>query len=180
MHRTVSLGVAFICLLTLSSTCIAVEGYEILFKGTASKLSQKEKQQIFKKLGFQLSKDKKFIVEDTCGADVSPSIEIVDLNGDGVEEVFVNWGNTCTSGMAGQSITLFVKDRSGQFIENLGFPGSYEKLATRNKGFPDLLISGPGFCHGVWQWSGAKYEYKCSREEEPGGCARKGVEKICK
>lgn len=181
MYRIVSLRVAFIFLLTLSGTCIAAEGYEMLFKGTTSKLSKQEKQQIFKKLGFSLSKNKKFIVDDTCGDDVSPRVEIVDLNGDGAEEVFVNWGNDCTSGINGQSITLFVKDRSGLFSENLGFPASsYEKLTSKNMGFPDLIFGVPGFCSPIWQWTGAKYELKCSQEQEPGGCTRMGVEKICK
>jgi hypothetical protein len=159
---------------------MADEGYEILFKGTTSKLSKQDKQQIFKKLGFRLSKDKKFIVDDTCGENISPRVEIVDLNGDGVDEVFVSWGNTCTSGMTGRSITLFVKDSSGQFIKNLDFPGIYKKLATKNKGFPDIEIGGPGFCFAIWQWNGTKYDYKCSREEEPGGCTRKDVMSICK
>jgi hypothetical protein len=180
MNRIVRLAVALVCFLTLPGICIAAEGYDMLFKGTTSKLSKEEKKQIFKKLGFRLSKDKKFIVDSTCGEDVSPSVEIIDLNGDGVEEVFVSWGNTCTSGMAGQSVTLFVKDRNGHYVENLGFPGIYEKLSTRNKGFPDLLIGGPGFCFAVWQWNGSTYEYKCSREEEPGGCSRKGIKSICK
>lgn len=180
MNKGVSLGIALICVLALPVGCIAAEGYEILFKGTKSKLSKSEKQQIFDKLGFRLSDNRKFLIDDTCGEDVSPSVEVVDLNGDGVDEVFVNWGNTCTSGMAGRSVTLFIKNRSGQFIENLGFPGSSEKLPSRNKGFPDLMIGGPGFCHSVWQWTGSKYEYKCSREEQPGGCAWKGVDTVCK
>lgn len=105
---------------------------------------------------------------------------MVDLNGDGVEEVFVSWGNTCTSGLAGRSISLFVKDRHGRFVENLGFPGSSEILTSRNEGFPDLMIGGPGFCHGVWQWTGTKYGYKCSIEEEPEACSRKGIKTICR
>jgi hypothetical protein len=179
MNRIFISGTALLFLLTLASSCMAAEGYEILFKGTNSKLSKKEKQQIFKKLDFELSKNKKSIVDSTCG-DVSPSVEIIDLNGDGVEEVFVSWGNSCTSGMTGSSISLFIKDPSGQFIENLGFPaGAYHQLETKNKGFPDIELGGPGFCHGVWQWDGAKYVYKCSREEEPGGCDGKNVEKMC-
>ncbi len=128
MNRIYTTGIALLYILTITITVMAAEDYEMLFKDTTSKLSKQDKQQIFKKLGFRLSKDKKFIIDDTCDMDVSPHVEIVDLNKDGVEEVFVNWGNTCTSGMTGQSITLFVKDQSGQFVENLGFPGSYEKL----------------------------------------------------
>ncbi|MBI5655357.1 MAG: hypothetical protein HZC44_00430 [Geobacter sp.] len=174
------LGVAFLCITAFVANANAVEGYEILFRDTKSNLSKQEKRFILKELGFRLSKNRKYIADDTCGEDVSPSVEVVDLNGDGIEEVVVSWGNTCTSGMTGQSITLFIKDRKGRFVKNLDFPGSYEKLSSRSKGFPDLLISGPGFCHGVWQWTGTKYNYKCSREEEPGGCARKDVKTVCK
>jgi hypothetical protein len=164
---------------TLASGAIAAEGYEILFKGTTSRLSKKEKQEIVKQLGFRLSRDKKRIVDGTCG-DVSPKVEVTDLNGDGLDEVFVEWGNLCTSGNTGRSISLFIKDPAGQYAGNLGFPAfGYEKLATRNKGFPDLLFGGPGFCHGVWQWTGTKYDYKCSIEETPGGCAWKDVKTVC-
>lgn len=180
MNKINTLWIASLCVLVSASACEAANDYEMLFESTTSKLSKQEKQQIFKKLGFRLSKNKKFIIDDTCGENVSPSIEVVDLNGDGAEEVFVSWGNTCTSGMVGQSGTLFVKDPSGRYTENFGFPGGYEKLPTKNKGFPDFLISGPGFCHGVWQWTGVKYEFKCGQEEQPGACAKKNVDKICK
>lgn len=158
---------------------IAAEGYELLFKGTASKLSKQEKRQIFKKLGFSLSKNNKFIIDEDCGEDVFPMVEVVDLNGDGIEEIFVSWGNICTSGMTGHSISLFVKDRHGQYVDNLGFPGSCEILTSSKEGFHDLKINGPGFCHGIWRWAGEKYKYKCSVEEESGGCNRKGVKTIC-
>jgi hypothetical protein len=79
MIKIVTLGIVFICVLTISSTCIGAEGYEILFKGTNSKLSTNEKQQIFDKLDFRLSENRKFLVDDTCGEDVSPMVEVVDL-----------------------------------------------------------------------------------------------------
>lgn len=119
-------------------------------------------------------------MDETCNQDVSPQVELADLNGDGEEEVFINWGNTCTSGAAGQTITLLIKDSKGQFIENLNIPGQYEKLTTKTKGFQDLLIGSPGFCHGVWHWTGSKYGYNCSREEQPGACASAGIKTICR
>jgi hypothetical protein len=180
MNKPLIVGIIFLCIAAFVADAFAAKGYEMLFKGTKSKLSKQEKQHIFKELGFRLSKNYKHIVDDSCGEDVSPSVEVVDLDGDGIEEVFVIWGNTCTSGMTGHNITLFIKDSKGRFVRNLDFPGGYEKLSSRNKGFPDLLISGPGFCHGVWQWTGKNYDYKCSQEEEPGGCARKDVKTVCK
>ncbi|KAF0145870.1 MAG: hypothetical protein FD156_548 [Nitrospirae bacterium] len=154
-----------------SSSAMATEGYELLFQGTTSKLTTTEKQQIFKVLGFHLSKDKKFITDETCGADVSPNVKIDDLNGDGIEEVFVTWGNTCTSGQAGATVSLLIKGTSGKYIDNLGFPAiEYEKLSTKNKGFPDLKFGGPGFCHPVWRWVSNKYQHFRNEPEVKGGC----------
>lgn len=92
MNRIIVFGAAILLLSAFGRVGMAAEGYEMLFKGTKSKLSKQEKHQVFKDLGFRLSKNKKVIVDDTCG-EVSPSVEIVDLNGDGVEEIIVNWGN---------------------------------------------------------------------------------------
>ena len=122
-------GTVFICILGFAATCMASESCEMLFKGASSKLSKQDKQQICDKLGFSFSKNKEF-VDETCG-DLSPEVEVVDLNGDGVMEVFVNYGNSCTSGNTGRSITLFIKDAAGRYAENLGFPAiDYKRLPT--------------------------------------------------
>jgi hypothetical protein len=173
----------FALVLLAASMCIsdsiAAENYEILFKGVTSKLTLEEQQQIFEQLKFRISEHGKFFVE-YCEDDVSPVVEVVDLNEDGVEEVFVYWGNPCTSGNSERSISLFVKDAVGQFAMNLGFPAiTYRRLVTKNQGFPDLEFGGAGFCQGVWQWNGCKYDYKCSREQQPGDCIRKGVKTLC-
>lgn len=164
------------------SAGMLAQGPAMLFKGTTSKLSNQDKQLIFEKLEFSLSRNKKFIVVrdlEDCG-DASPSVEIVDLNGDRVEEVFVQWGNLCLAGNTGSNSAVFVKNGSGQFVEVLNVLGAAGVVGTRNKGFPDIKISGPGFCFNVMQWNGTKYEYKCSHEETPGGCTQKGVTTICK
>jgi hypothetical protein len=97
----------------------------------------------------------------------------VDLNGDGAEEVFVFWGNSSTSGNAGRTICLFIKDASRRYVMNLDFPAiTYRKLPSKNQGFPDLEFGGSGFCQGVWRWNGCKYDYKCSIESEEGGSER--------
>lgn len=179
MNKIVLFSAALMIIVGFGIACLALEPCEEFFKSVSPKLSKRDKQQICKKLGFTYSKNKKF-VDETCG-DVSPEIEVVDLNGDGVMEVFVNYGNTCTSGNTGRSISLFIKDKAGLYSENLGFPAiDYTRLPTKKKDYPDLMFGGPGFCHGVWRWSGVKYEYKCSIEEEPGACNRKGVKKVCK
>lgn len=86
-------------------------------------------------------------------------------------EVFVLGGNTCTSGMDGSTITLWIKDVAGSYVMNLGFPGGgWTVLATSNLGFPDLSVGGAGFCEAVWRWDGTMYQHHGDRETEPGGC----------
>ena len=53
-----------------------------------------------------------FSDDSSCG-ELTPEAEVVDLNADGVQEVFVQWGNACTSGLTGRSLSLFIKDSSG-------------------------------------------------------------------
>ena len=48
---------------------------------------------------FTLSADAARLEDPNCG-DIMPSSEVVDLNSDGRSEVFVQWGNACTSGAA--------------------------------------------------------------------------------
>lgn len=153
------------------SSAMAAEEYELLFKGTNSKLTKQEEQQIFKVLAFRISTDKKFIIDDTCGQDISPTVKIEDLNRDGIEEVFIIWGNTCASGHAGATVSLLIKDHSGKYVDNLSLPGTdYEKLSTTNHGFPDIKLGGPGFCHRVWRWDGKKYGHLRNEPAVKGGC----------
>lgn len=157
-------------------------GPALLFKGTTSKLTSQDKRLIFDALEFTLSANKKFIVVkgvESCG-DASAEAEIVDLNADGTEEVFVRWGNYCLAGNTGTNSVLFVRDTSGQFREVLNVLGAAAVLATRNMGFPDVKIAGPGFCFDVLRWNGTKYEYKCSRDERPGACAAKDIATVCR
>jgi hypothetical protein len=30
-------------------------------------------------------------------------------------------------------------------------------MPTKNLGYPDLMIGGPGFEHPVWRWNGKEY-----------------------
>lgn len=134
------------------------EGAKLLFKDIKCKLTVTEKNFIYTKLGFHLSKDKKGFTdgeseEDAFSAEVLPT----DMNKDGLEEIFVSYGNTYTSGMTGSEIVLFIKT-NGRYQENLGFPGLIpDALSSSNQGYPDLLIGGPGFEFPIWRWNGNKY-----------------------
>lgn len=134
----------------------------LLFKDIKTKLSVKEKNEIATHLGFissgnsgqpfALDKDSK---DYPFAAAVFPS----DMNKDGKEEVFVVFGNSFTSGNTGSSVFLFMKDAAGKYSPQLGFPGmAPDVLTTVSKGFPDLLIGGPGMEYPVWRWNGKVYD----------------------
>jgi hypothetical protein len=112
--------------------------------------------------------DGRFVHPD-CGP-LDPIVDVTDLNRDGNDEVFVQWGNLCTSGMTGSSLSLYLKGPSGAWQQELGFPASGYRVLTRGDDYPDLEIGGPGFCFPVWSWTGAAYEYACSLPQTGGTC----------
>ncbi len=139
-------------------------GATLLFTNVKSVLAVGEKNEVFKKTGFVLSKDKK---QFAFSADVT-SMEYpfdarvlpTDLNKDGKEEVFIVFGNSYTSGQAGSNVLLFIKDKAGTYQANFGFSGTApDILPTGNLGYPDLLIGGPGLEFPVWRWNGKEYTF---------------------
>jgi hypothetical protein len=115
------------------------------------------------------------LVDTVCEEPAGSQASLRDLNGDGTPEVFLLYGNSCLSGFAGSTLALYVKDASGKYQMNLGFAaGGYDVLETKNAGYPDLKIGGPGFCSGVWRWNGKAYDFLRNQEEEPGGCDEVG------
>jgi len=91
-----------------------------------------------------------------CGVDVDYQADVVDLNGDGQAEVFTQLQSGCY-GMAGVQLDLLIKAKDGAWKPQFGFPGMYTILETKNLGFPDIEIGGPGACFPVWRWNGASY-----------------------
>jgi len=127
-----------------------------------SKASPAELKAIYAAVGL---KERKGKVLDDCEQPVWPKIDFVDLNGDDQAEVFVFVSSSCY-GAAGGQLSLLIKDNSGRWKSNLGFPaGGYKVLSTKNKGYPDIEIGGPGFCFPVWRWNGTKYDIhkRCDR-----------------
>lgn len=59
--------------------------------------------------------------------------------------------------MAGVHMKLYIRNAAGQWKPQFGFPGIYKVLKTRNKGWPDIEIGGPGACAPVWRWNGQAY-----------------------
>ncbi|WP_232834463.1 hypothetical protein [Rhodoferax ferrireducens] len=92
-----------------------------------------------------------------CNATLDFDAEVVDLNGDGRPEVFTSVHGSCLGGMAGVHMNLYIKGRNGRWTPQFGFPGVYSVLKTKNRGYPDIEIGGPGNCFPVWRWNGRQY-----------------------
>ena len=137
------------------------EGATLLFKNAKSNLSAAEKNKLFIDLQFRLSKDRKQFVADGDDSKDFPfdaQVFPTDFNKDGKEEIFIVYGNSYTSGGAGSSVVVFIKNAAGKYESQLGFPGmAPDVLATVNKGYPELLIGGPGSEFPVWKWNGSSY-----------------------
>ena len=143
----------------------------------ASQLSNADMGRIVSSIGLSLAADGQHIDDPTCGA-VDARFETVDLNRDGTPELFLFYGDTCTSGATGESLVLFVKDAGGSYRPQLGFPAAdYTAVGPGRFGFPDLEVRGMDFCAGVWRWDGTDYQHFCNRPDEPAGCGDQG--QIC-
>lgn len=91
-----------------------------------------------------------------CGQ-VEYEANAVDLNGDGQLEVFTTEHGACF-GRAGVQMNLHVKAANGQWRPQFGFPGAPRILPTKNHGFPDIEVTGPGTCFPVWRYDGKQYQ----------------------
>ena len=159
------------CVASFAVAASAADGPALLFAKGTGKLSAGEQREIFTALGLKVAPDGKSFEDTVCGQPAGAEIEFRDMNGDGKDEVLVIYGNTCLSGMAGASVVLFIKDAAGKYRSNLGFPGaSADPKAEKSKGYPDLLIGGPGFCFPVWRWNGKAFDFYRSEAQAPSGC----------
>lgn len=151
-------------------------GIALLFADVGGELSESARAEVYRTLGVSVSAEGGSLVDGVCGQPAGHAVRLEDLDGDGDDEVIVDWGNTCTSGMAGTTVSLFIADAQGRYHHNLGFPGVIaEVLEERTDGYADLLVGGPGFCHAVWGWNGTEYAYVRDFEETPGACGEVGL-----
>lgn len=136
-------------------------GVALMFKDVKCSLTDADKNQAFKTMGFVLSKDKKQLADKEMPDDpFDVTVTCNDLNKDGTEEIFILYGNLATSGMTGSSIALLIKDNNGNYQRNLDFPAAEFNISkTMNKGFPDLSFAGAGFDVPVWRWNGKEYVF---------------------
>lgn len=157
-------------LLASSFSANALDGAALLFKGKTISLSSAEKEKIYELIDVKVSSDGTKLIDTTCENEVDFDIQVKDLNNDKIPEVVVIGGNTCSSGATGSSIWLFVRNKS-VYQSNLGFPAAgYELMKQSSRGYPNLLISGSGFCSAIWQWDGAKYQHLKNVPTAKGGC----------
>ena len=104
-----------------------------------------------------------------CETATHPEVTLEDLNSDGVSEVFVVAGNSCTSGMTGSSIWLFARRLDGRWSRRLDVAAAaYRVLPTTTRGWRDLAVGGRGLCQGVWRLA-ANGEYRYARSIRPDG-----------
>ena len=133
-----------------------------LFKGVKSLITVNERNFIAQQTGFILSgnKEQPFALDkDSKEYPFGITVLPTDLNKDGKEEIFIGFGNGYTSGNTGSSIALFIKNAAGVYEMNFGFPGMLpDVLTTANKGYPDLVVGGPGFEFPVFRWNGKAYD----------------------
>lgn len=140
-----------------TSTTALAEGARLLFQQSNSKLTTAEKNAIFRMLELKVAADKKGFRMD--GFDVGAQAYPVDLNKDGVEEVFVImdgllFGNT------GQGVALFMKNSARGYEQQEEVAGGIAViLGTRSNGYPELVIAGPGFEFPLYRWNGKSYSY---------------------
>lgn len=104
-----------------------------------------------------------------CESAMHPGVALGDLNGDGVPEVFILAGNTCTSGMTGRSVWLFAKRRDDRWVWLVDAgAASYRILPTASSGWLDIALGGRGFCEGLWRL-GPRGEYDYARSIQADG-----------
>jgi hypothetical protein len=139
---------AALCLsITIScaqSALAQTQGHTLLFHPDSTTILEADQRAIFESLEYVVSADGTSLEVVDCGPIFAQATE-TDLNGDGLVEVFVLGGNTCTSGMDGSTITLWIKNGDGSYAMNLGFPaGGWTVLETANMGTPICRSAAPG------------------------------------
>ena len=86
------------------------------------------------------------------------SIEVADLNGDGSPEAWVKESSTFCYGHTAEAFVLLTREKDGtwrRILEAIGVPVVRD---TRNLGWPDVEVGGPGFgASPVHRWDGTRY-----------------------
>ena len=162
MKKYFSIGVflmiSFVSFAQIKTTTALSEGATLLFKTTKSKLTNDEKNWLFRQLNFTLSKDKKKFMSGEYEVAIQPYI--TDMNKDGNEEVFIVMQSSALFGNKEQDFMLYIKNNKGNFVKDPDLSGGIAMiLISKNPGYPDIAVGGPGFEFPVCRWDGKKYKY---------------------
>ncbi|HMJ48708.1 MAG TPA: hypothetical protein VK498_15355 [Ferruginibacter sp.] len=153
-------------IVSIAQTKTVSDGAALLFKTTKSKLTNDEKNWLFKQLSFTLSKDKKKFMSGEYEVEVQPYI--TDMNKDGVEEVFIVMKSGAVFGNVGESFSLYTKNKTGKLESQDELGGGIAMiLNSKNGGYPDIAIGGPGFSFPSFRWDGKRYkQYKIIKDSD--------------
>jgi hypothetical protein len=124
----------------------------------AIEISAADRAAAFKAAGFQPHGDQYIRCEDTAASAMPGSIEVADLNGDGLPEAWVKESSTFCYGNTAEAFVLVTKDAKGAWavlLDQVGVPVEYE---DRHLGWPDIEVGGPGFDKfPVYRFDGKTY-----------------------
>lgn len=125
----------------------------------ASEPTAADKAAIFKAAGFKAKGGKFVRCEDDQSASFMPgSIEMEDLNGDGNAEAWVKESSTFCYGNTAEAFVLVAKDAKGAWKVILDQVGIAVVLDTKNKGWRDVEVGGPGMGpFPKFRYNGKKY-----------------------
>lgn len=135
----------------------------LLFKGVKSRLSVFDRNVIADACNLTLNKAKtKFISEGDDGYTVGAYP--VDMNEDGIEEVFIVQTGYLTFGNTASYFDLFMKISDSKYTSVASVIGVPAITRTIANGYPELYVGGPGMSMPIWRFSGR--EYKFNRNEK--------------
>lgn len=149
----------------------AADANEALF-GKGRKLSDVDLQDVLAQL------DMRYVSQDGEAGFVGPNgcDDPYPLNGHferdgGQEQLWVRGGNGCTSGAAGASVWVFVRDGGGRLRANLGMPAAQvRRTRDVSAGVHDLRAGSAGFCDRLWRWNGKAFVHLLNIPTQTGGC----------
>jgi hypothetical protein len=126
-----------------------------------AELSTPERAAAFRAAGFKHWSSGWTRCEDDITASFQPAtLEVVDLNGDGVLEAWIRESSLFCYGATAEAFVLLTRRKSGWtvILDQVGTP---LELNTGRLGWPDIEVGGPGLgAHPVYRFNGSKYVRK--------------------
>lgn len=187
IYKRLVILLAFVSIIvTASAQQKGDENSQFLFKKIKTRLTLAEKNHLFQQLSIKWSKNKKQFVDIDDETEAAPYTKVdffpVDINKDGVEEVFIVLTNPALFEKVGAEIIFFAKDSDGSYQKNTEFPAEdMVPLSRKHLGYPDMLLSGDGPLFIIWRWSGKIYKFfqKVGGQQLPDS-PNKGLEETSK